>query len=158
MRNTAIQIFYRTGTSIAIECDALWDNKEVLGRLNEEGRTMPLQVKRIYEAASPGDGKRILVDHIWPQGVSKEKADLFAWYKDLAPSDELRIWFDHIPARFAEFKTKYEAELAANVAGQAQIDQILAFAKDGMVTLCFAASDVTENNAVVLLAYLQSKS
>ena len=72
-----------------------------------------VRAKRAYEAAEPGDGYRVLIDHVWPRGVSRERAHLDEWARELAPSDELRKWFDHVPERFGEFRTRYRTELAA---------------------------------------------
>ena len=107
-------------------------------------------VKRIYAPASPGDGQRILVDRLWPRGVSKARAHLDAWMKDVAPSTELRLWFDHRPERWAEFRRRYLGELAANPAAGA-LQQLAAA---GPVTLLYAARDEAHNEAVVLAEYL----
>ena len=106
-----------------------------------------LQLKRAYDPAAPSDGTRILVDRLWPRGVSKERADLAEWMKDIAPSTALREWFGHDPARWAEFQTRYRAELADH---QAELDQIRALARKGMVTLVYSARDEAHNDAVVL--------
>lgn len=106
-----------------------------------------LRKKRAYEPAEQSDGKRILVDRLWPQGVSKERADLTEWMKDIAPSTELRQWFAHDPAKWDEFQTRYKAELAGH---QADLDQLRTMAKAGPVTLIYAARDEQHNDAVVL--------
>ena len=74
---------------------------------------VPARVKRVYDPVEPGDGYRALVDHVWPRGVSRERASLDAWLRDLAPSGGLRKWFDHDPSRFGEFRARYREELAA---------------------------------------------
>jgi len=110
-----------------------------------------LRLKRAYEPVEPGDGTRILVDRLWPRGVSKERADLSDWMKDIAPTTELRKWFGHDPAKWAEFQRRYRAELAQNAA---DLDQIRALAAKGVVTLIYSAHDEVHNDAVVLYAVL----
>lgn len=111
--------------------------------------------KRIYEDASPDDGWRVLVDRLWPRGVSKEKADLDEWAKDLAPSTDLRKWFGHKPERFEEFAKRYVAELEANPDAP---DTIAGWREHDKVTLLYGARDETHNEAVVLKDYLDSHS
>src|SRR4051795_2176938 len=89
-----------------------------------------LQIKRAYEDAEPGDGYRILIDHVWPRGISRERARLDEWARELAPSDELRKWFDHEPVRFARFRTRYRQELARQ--GE-RVDALRERAEDGPV-------------------------
>ena len=106
-----------------------------------------LNIKRVYEERSDTDGLRILVDRLWPRGISKERAGIDLWMKDIAPSDELRRWFGHDPSRWEEFKTRYLRELAEKQ------DLLATFRKmdrEGTVTLIYAAKDVHHNNAVVL--------
>lgn len=79
-----------------------------------------IKIKRIYEDKARGDGKRILVDRLWPRGVSKERADLDLWLKEIAPSTELRLWFDHDPKKWTEFKKRYKRELKDNTKGRFQ--------------------------------------
>lgn len=114
-----------------------------------------LQLKRAYAPAEPSDGTRILVDRLWPRGVSKERADLSEWMKDIAPSTALREWFGHDPARWTEFQTRYRAELQDH---QAELDQIRALAQKGMVTLVYGARDEIHNDAVVLRDVLLRQS
>lgn len=110
-----------------------------------------VHIKRIYEAPASGDGYRILVDRLWPRGISKEKAALDLWLKDIAPSSELRTWFGHDPERFEEFKARYETELAQNPA----LDQLQYLIKQHQnVTLLYAAHDPQVNHAIVLRDYL----
>lgn len=116
---------------------------------------MSLQIKRIYEPAQAGDGKRILVDRLWPRGVSKERAKLDGWLKDLAPSTALRQWFGHQPQHFDEFTRRYREELALDPQKQPAIKEVLAMAHKDTVTLLYGAKSLTVNHAVVLLAYLQ---
>lgn len=110
-----------------------------------------LRLKRAYEPAESDDGARILVDRLWPRGVSKEKAALDDWIKAVAPSTELRKWFGHDPARWAEFQQRYRAELRAQPQA---LDQIRALAAKGVVTLVYSAHDEQHNDAVVLRAVL----
>lgn len=113
-----------------------------------------LRLKRAYDPASPTDGTRILVDRLWPRGVSKERADLNEWMKDIAPSTELREWFGHDPARWPEFQRRYRDELLAH---QAELDQIRDLATKGPVTLVYSARDEEHNDAVVLRDVLLQK-
>jgi uncharacterized protein YeaO (DUF488 family) len=115
---------------------------------------MSLAIKRVYEPVSAKDGYRILVDRLWPRGLSKERAAVDLWLKDIAPSTELRQWFGHDPGKWNEFRKKYSAELAAHADG---IAQILALAKRRRVTLVYGARDTEHNDAVVLLDYLESR-
>src|SRR4051812_4373814 len=80
--------------------------------ISEVAMTIDVRAKRIYDDADAGDGHRVLIDHVWPRGVSRERARLDEWARELAPSDELRKWFDHVPERFAEFRSRYRDELA----------------------------------------------
>lgn len=116
-----------------------------------------LKVKRVYEAAAPDDGVRILVDRLWPRGISKEKAQLTDWCKSVAPSTELRKWFGHDAAKFAEFRDRYVAELNANPDADAFRERVLGLLHDGDVTLLFGAKDVEHNNAVVVKEWLSEK-
>ena len=110
---------------------------------------MGLQLKRAYDSADEADGERLLVDRLWPRGLRKDQARLSAWLKDLAPSDELRRWFAHDPERWPAFQMRYRAELA-DPQRAAQLQQVGAMARQGTVTLLFAARDAQRNNAVVL--------
>jgi uncharacterized protein YeaO (DUF488 family) len=112
-----------------------------------------VRAKRIYEAAEPGDGYRVLIDHVWPRGVSRERAQLDEWARELAPSDELRRWFDHRPERFPEFRSRYRAELAVH--GE-RLESLRRRARDGPVTITYAARDREHNNGVVLAELLRS--
>jgi uncharacterized protein YeaO (DUF488 family) len=112
---------------------------------------MPLKLKRVYAEPAPSDGKRILVDRLWPRGLSKEKAAIDLWLKDVAPSNELRKWFSHDPAKWTEFKTRYRAELKHNPEAVASLKQ----AAKGKTTLLFGAKDEEHNEAVVLQELLQ---
>jgi len=108
---------------------------------------MKIRIKRVYEQPNKQDGRRILVDRLWPRGLTKEKAGIDLWLKDIAPSTELRKWFAHDPGRWEEFKKLYLAELKGN-SGQIQLlKQELA---KGTVTLVYAARDEEHNQAVVI--------
>ncbi len=107
-------------------------------------------IKRIYEPAEPGDGARVLVDRVWPRGVSRDRAALDSWLPDAGPTTELRKWFGHDPERWPEFRERYRAELAANP----HIPELVAMAAAGTVTLLYSARDVAHNQAVVLAEML----
>lgn len=117
---------------------------------------MDIQIKRIYEAEAPDDGQRILVDRVWPRGISKERADLLIWEKVVAPSPELRKWFAHDPAKYPEFKDKYLAELKTDPEKQNAVKKIQDLAAKGRVTLLYGAKDEQDNQAVVLKEYLET--
>lgn len=105
--------------------------------------------KRVYDTPDPGDGLRVLVDRLWPRGLSKERARVDVWLKDVAPSRELRAWFGHDPVKFEEFRRRYEAELATEPARSA-LAELRELARKQHVTLVFAAHDTEHCNAVVL--------
>lgn len=113
---------------------------------------MQIHIKRIYEGAAEEDGVRILVDRIWPRGISKEKAKLDAWIKDIGPSSELRKWFGHKEERFREFKERYEKELSQK---QDLLEEIWQMAAGKTLTLLYSAKDTRHNQAVVLREFLQ---
>lgn len=108
-------------------------------------------VKRVYEPAEPADGFRVLVDRLWPRGVSHERAALDLWLKDIAPSAELRVWFGHREDRFAEFERRYIGELTTNPALQ-QLRELIA--AHSVTTLLYGAKSPL-NEAVVLAGYLE---
>ena len=108
---------------------------------------MDVRVKRVYERAERSDGYRILIDRLWPRGISHDRAKLDAWEKDLAPSAELRTWFGHRPDRFEEFRRRYLEELRQQ---RPRLSELRRRARDGTVTLVFAAKDTEHNDAVVL--------
>ncbi|RYG71783.1 DUF488 domain-containing protein [Lentibacillus lipolyticus] len=112
---------------------------------------MAVRIKRIYEAADDDDGVRVLVDRVWPRGVSKDAAQLNYWLKEVGPSSELRKWFGHDPDKYEEFKQKYEEELKSGKQQEA-LQQLKELAKDSekQLTLLFAAKDETYNQANVL--------
>ena len=113
-----------------------------------------LRIKRVYEPRTRSDGRRILVDRLWPRGLSKKKAAVDEWMKDIAPSAELRRWFGHDPRRWPEFKRRYRHELRAH--GDLLRD-ITARASRGPVTLVYGARDETHNDAVVLAAAIRAR-
>ncbi len=115
---------------------------------------MPFQVKRVYASPHSDDGVRILVDRVWPRGLTKQDAAIEQWLRECAPSDELRKWFGHDRARWEEFKRRYFAELGGK---EELLAPIRALAKKKRVTLLFGASDVEHNNAVALMEYLCTK-
>ncbi len=108
-------------------------------------------VKRVYEPAADSDGFRVLVDRLWPRGVSKAEAKLDLWLKDISPSMTLRTWFNHEPARWEEFQRRYRAELKGK---PALLSMIIEQAKAGPVTLLYSAKDERHNQAVALRKFL----
>lgn len=113
---------------------------------------MTIHIKRIYDEPSPDDGARILVDRLWPRGVSKEAADLDEWLKDIAPSTELREWFSHKPERFEEFSKKYQHELSNHPAVGILKDLLK---EHDTITLLYGAKDPKINHAVVLQHFME---
>jgi uncharacterized protein YeaO (DUF488 family) len=113
-----------------------------------------IRLKRAYEKPSPGDGVRILVDRLWPRGLTKERAALALWLKDVAPSPELRTWFGHDPARWKQFQDRYRKELRQK---KDAVKVLREKAKEGTVTLVYAARDEEHNGALVLKEFLQGK-
>lgn len=107
---------------------------------------MSISIKRAYESAEKSDGVRVLVDRLWPRGMTKDKAHIDHWMKEVAPSTELRKWFGHDPEKWSEFQEKYRAELKGNPA----LAQIRALAHEGDITLIYGAKDEEHNQAVVL--------
>lgn len=114
-----------------------------------------IRLKRAYEAADVGDGVRLLVDRLWPRGVSKERAALDDWLKDIAPSTELRQWFGHDPDRWPEFQRRYRAELREHAE---ELNRIRVMARTHTVTLVYSAHDQEHNDAVVLRDVLLRKA
>jgi uncharacterized protein YeaO (DUF488 family) len=108
---------------------------------------MNVKTKRAYEAAEPADGYRVLIDRLWPRGVSRERAHLDEWARELAPSSELRTWFNHAPERFDEFRTRYREELHGK---RNEVEDLRRRARDGPVTIVYGARDREHNDAVVL--------
>jgi uncharacterized protein YeaO (DUF488 family) len=117
---------------------------------------MVIRIKRVYDAKDKADGFRVLVDRLWPRGLTKKQAGVDLWLKDIAPSRDLRKWFSHDPEKWDQFKRKYFAELKAN---RETVEQVMRKAREkGGVTLLFAARDQIRNNAVVLKEFLERKS
>ncbi|HET6867204.1 MAG TPA: DUF488 family protein [Solirubrobacteraceae bacterium] len=111
-----------------------------------------VQIKRIYDPAEDSDGYRVLIDHVWPRGVSRERARLDEWARELAPSDELRTWFSHVPERFEEFRIRYRRELADH---REPLEKLGGQATKGRLTIVYAARDREHNNAAVLAELLR---
>lgn len=113
-----------------------------------------IQLKRAYEEPSRKDGLRILVERLWPRGLSKEQAQLSAWCKQIAPSPELRKWFGHDPQRWAGFQTRYKRELRDNSEAVAELRRLI---RGRVVTFIYAARDEQHNGALVLKQFLEAK-
>ena len=113
----------------------------------------PIRIKRVYDPPDSSDGARVLVDRLWPRGLRKEKAALAGWRKEIAPSKGLREWFGHKPERYREFARRYRAELAGNKEEVARLEHL---AKQGPLTLLYAAHDEEHNHALVLADYLRN--
>lgn len=113
-----------------------------------------IRLKRAYEGADPADGRRILVDRLWPRGVSKEAAAIDCWAKEIAPSAGLRKWFGHDPEKWAEFRSRYRKELKCRAE---ELEQIRGHAREGTVTLVYAAKDEDHNQALVLKDILEAR-
>jgi uncharacterized protein YeaO (DUF488 family) len=114
-----------------------------------------IQTKRVYEKAANGDGFRILVDRLWPRGLTKERARVDLWIKEIAPSDELRKWFGHEPAKWLEFVRRYHAELGKKKELFAEVRRLEK--EHGKVTLLFGRKDEKQNQAVILANILKGK-
>jgi uncharacterized protein YeaO (DUF488 family) len=119
---------------------------------------MSFQIKRIYDVEDISDGKCLLVDRLWSRGVSKVRADLDGWFKHIAPSPELRIWFDHRADRFEEFRERYLMELNHDEDKQDEIIQALEMGKVDKVSLLYGAKSPTINHAIVLKEFLDLHS
>ena len=111
-----------------------------------------VRIKRVYEPAQPADGYRVLIDRLWPRGISKDRARLDEWARNLAPSDQLRRWFGHDPDKFRQFRERYREELSHQAD---EIQRLRARAADGPLTLVYAARDEQHNDAVVLAELLR---
>jgi len=116
---------------------------------------MDIKIKRVYESASKQDGFRVLVDRLWPRGLTKEKAHIDLWLKEIAPSTELRKWFGHDPAKWTEFQKRYRAELRKN---DEQVSLLKRETSQGTVTLLYGARDEQHNEALVLQKFLTASS
>jgi uncharacterized protein YeaO (DUF488 family) len=113
-----------------------------------------IRLKRAYEPSSPADGMRVLVERLWPRGVSKKNAAVDLWLKEIAPSTELRQWFAHDPAKWKEFRTRYRTELREKAEAIKLLEEK---ARQGTITLLYAARDEEHNSALVLKEYLEAQ-
>jgi len=132
-----------------IEGNTYWGVRPMGGKITEAR----VRLKRAYEAPSVDDGARVLVDRLWPRGVRKTDAAIDHWAKELSPSTELRKWFGHDPARWEEFRQRYVAEIDQH---RDELDRLRDLARQGVVTLVYAAHDQEHNDAVVLREILLS--
>ena len=114
-----------------------------------------IKIKRIYDAPAPGDGFRILVDRLWPRGLSKEKARVDLWLKEISPGNELRKWYGHDPAKWAEFKKRYFQEIKER---REEFALLLQEVKKGTVTFLFSSKEEKLNNAAALKEFAEKKS
>ena len=117
-------------------------------------RRLAVRVRRVYAAPTPDDGVRVLVDRVWPRGLSKDKARIDHWLKEVAPSTALRQWFGHDPARWTEFRRRYRAELEQN---PASLDALRSLVRGRTATLLYGARDEEHNQAVALAEILQER-
>src|SRR5947199_9531066 len=118
---------------------------------------LSVALKRAYDEPAASDGTRVLVERLWPRGISRERAHIDLWLKDVAPSTELRKWFNHDPQKFPEFRRRSETELQSEVAQQA-LTKLHEIARQRQLTLVFAAQDANHSNAVILQALLMHAS
>jgi uncharacterized protein YeaO (DUF488 family) len=114
-----------------------------------------IRIKRVYDEPAASDGRRVLVDRLWPRGLSKEKAKIDHWAKDIAPSNELRKWYGHDPAKWDEFRKRYFAELGKNKAG---VNALIEAMGTGPVSFVYSSTERTINNAEALKLYLERKA
>lgn len=129
-------------------------------REKKEGRTAmkhSLNIKRIYEEASPEDGFRILTDRLWPRGISKERAEIDLWAKEITPSTPLRKWFGHKAENFEDFGKSYRRELDENPSSEPFVRRVAAELEKGNVTLLYAAKDPSCNHALILQSWLEGR-
>jgi hypothetical protein len=115
---------------------------------------MEIRIKRVYELPTADDGQRVLIDRLWPRGLSKEKAQIDVWEKEIAPSNELRKWFGHEPEKFEEFERRYCKELENNPSVQPFIEMLK---QHELITLLYSAHDAEHNNAVVLAGFITQR-
>ena len=115
---------------------------------------MAIDLKRAYDPPAKSDGRRILVDRVWPRGIAKEDLQIDAWLKDLAPSTELRKWFGHDPTKWDEFRKRYARELEQHADA---LEELVEKARAGYVTLVFSAKDTERNNAAALKEHLERR-
>jgi uncharacterized protein YeaO (DUF488 family) len=114
--------------------------------------TLAVQIKRAYDPPAPGDGGRVLVDRVWPRGVTKDAIKIDAWLRDLGPSSEIRKWFGHDPARWEEFRRRYLRELQGK---KPLLRELVRHARRGKLTLVYGARDTLHNQAVVIKEFLR---
>jgi uncharacterized protein YeaO (DUF488 family) len=114
---------------------------------------MLMGVKRIYDKRDLTDGKRVFVERLWPRGVKKSTQGIDVWFKDVAPSTELRKWFSHDPAKWASFKKRYDEELAAN----GKVAELIAMVKSQDITLVYSTKDTEHNGAIVLADFIKKR-
>jgi uncharacterized protein YeaO (DUF488 family) len=117
---------------------------------------MAVQLSRAYDDPLPGSGRRVLVDRVWPRGRSRADLRIDEWMREIAPSSELRRWFGHDPARWDEFRRRYRAELSSPGA-ERMLDDLVASARDGTLTLVYGAADREHNQAVVLAELIRER-
>ena len=146
MTDTIVQLFV---FRIVVEIACVGPRRFGAGR-----RSLKVEIKRVYEAPGRADGTRILVDRLWPRGLSKERARVDLWLKNIAPSTELRKWFSHDPSKWTKFQVRYRQELKS-VADL--LDVLKNMAAKGPITLLYGAKDEVHNEAVVLQSLLQPK-
>jgi uncharacterized protein YeaO (DUF488 family) len=116
---------------------------------------MEIRIKRAYEVPEQSDGRRILVDRLWPRGISKEKAKIDLWAKELSPSNELRRWYGHESGKWLAFKTKYFAELDAN---PEKMEELIDYVQSGTVTFVYSSKEEFLNNAIALKEYIEARA
>jgi uncharacterized protein YeaO (DUF488 family) len=116
---------------------------------------MQISTKRAYEKPGKQDGMRVLVDRIWPRGIGKDEAHIDRWLKDVAPTTELRKWFNHEPQKWKEFKNKYFQELEGK---SEALEELLEMVHGGRITLVYGAKDQQHNNAIALKEYLENRT
>ena len=116
---------------------------------------MNIKIKRIYDEPAKDDGKRVLVDRLWPRGISKDRAKIDLWAKDIAPSHELRKWFNHEPDKWIEFKEKYFSQLDSNPEALIPITELI---RTNTVTFIFSSKETKLNNAASLKQYFEQKA
>lgn len=128
-------------------------SKTLLNGWSMNRKRITIRIKRVYDEPEKADGRRILVDRLWARGLSKQKAKVDVWVKEIAPSTELRRWYGHDPNKWAEFKSRYAAELQAN---PGQVEGILEEVREGVVTFLYSSKEERLNNAVALKEYIES--